>query len=149
MVIQRIQSLFLLIAVVLLVIFMFTPFGFWNVTDGLADMGLAPLVAVSQQGVMVPVCVAALLSLIAIFLFKKQSVQKLVVALAIVATLASAGMVIYLLTCSYADTNPQVVLHPQWGGGGLLLVGTLITLVAAYRFISADQRLLRSYDRLR
>lgn len=149
MVIQRIQTLFLLIATVLLVVFYFIPFGYWNVVDGFADLGLAPLKASVQPALAVPVWVAAVLTFVAIFLFKKASLQKCTIILSIIATLASIVMVIYLLTKGYVYTEDGVTITAQWGCGGLFLVVAVIMQIAAYRGVCADQKLLRSYDRLR
>ncbi len=149
MVIQRINILFLLIASVLLVVFYFTPFGYWNVVDGFADLGLAPLKASAQPALAIPVWVAFALTFMAIFLFKKTALQKNAIILSIIATLVSIFMVIYLLTSGYVDTDANITLTTQWGCGGLFLVVAVIMQIAAYRGVCADQKLLRSYDRLR
>ncbi|MDE7411041.1 MAG: DUF4293 domain-containing protein [Paramuribaculum sp.] len=149
MVIQRIQTLFLLIATALLIVFIFVPFGYWNIVDAGVEMGLSPLRASAQTGLLIPLCVAALLSFVAIFLFKKSALQKGLVVLSIIATLVTVAMVIYLLTAGYVDTDSNIVLTAQWGCGGLIPVAAIIMEIAAYRGISADQKLLRSYDRLR
>lgn len=149
MVIQRIQSLFLLIAVVLMAVFYFTPFGFWEVSDANVTFPVNPLSATDQIAVLIPLTVAVVLAFVSIFLFRKMSVQKSMVILSIISVLAAVGVIVYLLTDTYVDTVSSVSIKPVWGGGALLLVGALIMLVGAYRGILHDQKLLRSYDRLR
>ncbi len=149
MVIQRIQTLFLLIAVVLMVVFYFIPFGFWEVSDANVTFPVNPLSATDQIAVLIPLTVAVVLAFVSIFLFRKMSVQKSMVILSIISVLAAVGVIVYLLTDTYVDTVSSVSIKPVWGGGALLLVGALIMLVAAYRGILHDQKLLRSYDRLR
>ena len=62
---------------------------------------------------------------------------------------ACIGIVIYYLTAGYKDTDPDIAIRTVWGGGGLLLVAAELALLGAYRGVSADQKLLRSYDRMR
>ena len=81
--------------------------------------------------------------------FKALPTQKLFVVLAALISLAEAVMVVYALVERYVSTDPTVHDSVVWGGGGLLLIAAIILDIAAYRSISRDQRLLRSYDRLR
>jgi len=149
MVIQRIQTLYLIIAVILLAIFMFVPFGSWSVTEHYADYGLKSLTARNDTSMELLVLAAIFFAVAGIFLFKKTGVQKFFVSLSVISTLVTIGMVIYTLTIKYAERLSDVPVKPEWGAGGLLLAGAVIMLVAAYRAITSDQRLLRSYDRLR
>lgn len=148
MVIQRLQTLFLLLAIACTAVFLFIPFGYWN-ADILSNPGYVDLKAVNFKTFLIPTCVSLLLMLIAIFCFKKMPMQKCLVALSAILVLIMAGVVIYEMTLGLADYYPGVSEKPIWGGGGLLLVGAFVALIAAYRCISRDQKLLRSYDRLR
>jgi hypothetical protein len=85
------------------------------------------------------------LSLISIFLFKKRTIQKI---LAIVIILLSCILIIMLAYSSYkliSDFNVEVVPTVK------MVVPFLIPLTAymAYRGIIKDDKLVRSYDRLR
>lgn len=148
MVIQRLQTLFLLLAIACTAVFLFAPFGYWN-ADVVSIPGYVDLKAVNFAAFLIPACVSMLLMLIAIFCFKKMPMQKSLVALSAIIVLAMVGVVIYEMTLGLADLYPGVSAKPIWGGGGLLLVGAFVALIAAYRCISRDQKLLRSYDRLR
>lgn len=149
--IQRIQTLCLLLAVVLLVVFSFVPFGFCQAVDvatGVAEV--ESLMATGFIGVILPLAAAVILGVVAICSFKKLALQKSLTIFAALFTLVTIGVVIYVLVSGFMDTNPEVtIVKLSWGGGGLLLVAALIAFLAAIRGISADQRLLRSYDRLR
>ena len=131
MVINRLQTLYLMLAMLLTVLFLFFPYGY---------LGPDELTGISQAAVLVPCCVAV---------FKNLPLQKSFVAISALIVLAEVIMVIYLLTDTYAVAGSPVEVKPRWGFSGLLLIAALISLYGAYRNISADQKLLRSYDRLR
>ena len=150
MVIQRVQTLYLFLSAVFMAAFFFVPFGYIAVDDPLQDEGvLAPLTGLTSVATIIPTSVAIFFSLLAIFLFKALPTQKLFVVLSGLVSLAEVVMVIYILVTRYTVTDPLAAETTVWGGGGLFLVGAIILNIAAYRGISHDQRLLRSYDRLR
>ena len=150
MVINRIQTLFLILAAAVMVVFFFVPFGYEVTTDQLTGASaLNPLRAVDIAGLVVPTAVSIGLLVVAIFLFKKLSVQKLITVLAGVAVGVCIISVIYILVAGMSDTNPDVALSTTWGGGGIMLIAALAAIIAAYRGMSHDQRLLSSADRLR
>lgn len=148
--IQRLQTLFLLLAIVCMVVFLFVPFGAW---DSSVVSQINPkwvnLKAGSFATFLVPTVASLLLMVIAVFVFKKLSLQKGLVFLAALVVLAIAGVVIYEMTLGFNSLVGGVNVKPIWSGGGLLLVAAFVALIAAYRCISRDQKLLRSYDRLR
>ena len=149
--IQRIQTLYLVIAIGLMVAFFFVPFGY-NIDTVAPESALIeqPLTGLNQGlSLIIPVSLSLLTMVIAVFSFKSLSGQKALIVLAALLIGACAGVVIYYLTAGYSDTNPQVAIRTVWGGGGLLLVAALLSLYGAYRGVSADQKLLRSYDRMR
>lgn len=148
MVIQRLQTLLLVIAIVLGVVFYFVPFGYESLVDGATMQSVvSPLKAIDFIGLIVPVSVALLLMVVAIFMFKKPAPQKLFVVLSALATVASAGVVIYILSAGAVDTDSAVTARTIWGGGGLILIAMIVAQIYAYRGIVADQKLLRSYER--
>ncbi|MDE5688020.1 MAG: DUF4293 domain-containing protein [Paramuribaculum sp.] len=149
--IQRIQTLYLIIAIGLMVAFFFVPFGY-NIDTIAAEGALIeqPLTGLNQGlSLIIPVSLSLLTMVIAVFSFKSLSGQKALIVLSALLIGACAGVVIYYLTAGYKDTDPEVAIRTVWGGGGLLLVAALLSLYGAYRGVSADQRLLRSYDRMR
>lgn len=150
MVIQRVQTLYLVLSIALMTAFFFLPFGYMKVVDGAtAAQALQPLTGLSGLGFIIPTSVAILFAFLAIFLFKALPTQKLFVALSAIVSLAEIVMVIYVLVSKYYSTDPTATDTVVWGGGGLLLVGAVIVDIAAYRSITRDQHLLSSYNRLR
>lgn len=149
--IQRIQSLYLLIAIGLMVAFFFVPFGY-NVDTVVSESAFfeQPLTGLNQGiSLIIPVSLSLLTMVIALFSFKNLSVQKMLIGLSALIIGACIGIVIYYLTAGYKDTDPDIAIRTVWGGGGLLLVAAELALLGAYRGVSADQKLLRSYDRMR
>lgn len=76
MVIQRIQTLFLLIASALCITFIFTPFGYTAIIEDGQQAILEPLYAKNIVGLLIPAAASALILLIDIFLFKNMPLQK-------------------------------------------------------------------------
>ncbi len=149
--IQRIQSLFLLCAFAIMTVFIFVPFGFSIISVDGTENVMEAWYPKKSIGLWLPAALAALLSLIAIFLFNNLSLQKLIVRLSIILTLVTIGVTIYFLASGTYVTIPETVTASdmKWGGGGLLLLAGLIADCMALSRISADARLLRDMDRLR
>lgn len=149
MVIQRIQTLYLLLAVIVLTVFLFVPFGYTT----FAEAGEAAVDAwrpLDLAGMLVPTCASAFLMLVAIFLFKSQATQRIVVLFAMLLSLASVGVVIYFMVAGLVDTNPAVsVVSTSWSWGIVLPICAIALQIAAICGINRDMRLLASYDRLR
>ncbi len=147
---QRVQTLFLLIAIGLTIAFFFVPFGYAPVVD--AETGqsmLQPLKCTEFIGLIIPSAVSIVLMVVTIFLYRNYPLQKLFAVLSCISIIATIGVVIYAVVSPYIDSNPEVTIATVWGGGGLFLVAALIAVVTAYHYISRDQRLIRSYDRIR
>lgn len=140
MVIQRKQSLFLLIAAILMGLFAFMP--------SLIDAKGTPMLGGYSEGIdMVPFilsCLTALLSFIAIFKFKSLRFQKtlcVVNILLIIATLATI--------CCIALTHKDCDLLGSITYYNALPVLAIIFLLLAHKGISHDQRLLSGSSRIR
>lgn len=141
MVIQRWQSLLLLIAVVLMCIFCATPYAMRTSLEAADSM--TPVYASEAPVFLIVNIVIAVLLFMAIFMFKNLRRQMTVTLLSMVLIVTSCVTMGILM---YA-TMPDAKLI--WAGGILLLFGALVCALAAYRFMRKDRNLLRSYDRLR
>lgn len=139
MVIQRWQSVLLLLAVVLMAIFCFTPLASFTQADGQAVDLCAKDAPVLLT---VSVLIAALL-FIDIFMYRNLKRQMTVTILSIV--LIVAAMVTAMFVVYNAYPGSEFVIF----GGVMLLVITLILAIGAYRLMRSDLHKLRSYDRLR
>lgn len=141
MVIQRIQSVYLLIAGVLmaLVCFIVPVASVSSVEDGASAsiyiFNLLPLLILNL--------ITAVLLLISIFLFKNLKLQMSVVKVGIVLVICSAVIEAVVLYSQVAD----MVIN--WVGSALMLLFALIFSVLGLRAIKSDYKLLTSYNRLR
>ncbi len=138
MVIQRWQSVLLLLAAVMMAIFCFTPIA----TYGGADQAAAVYAKDAPVLLTVTLLVAVLL-FISIFMYKnlkRQITVTLLSMLLIVVTIVTGIAVVYR-----AFPEAELIV----AGGVTLLVVALICALVAYRFMKSDLRKLRSYDRLR
>ncbi len=141
MVIQRIQTLFLLLAVGFMILFCLTPFASAEAANA-AD-SFTPVFVKDAPVYMILNIVIAVLLFLGIFMFKNLKQQmKVTVAsmLLICASIVSFG---FLLFVGMPDA------HVIWTGGVLLLVCALVCALFAYRGMKKDHKLLTSYDRLR
>ena len=112
-------------------VFCFLPFG--------SVAGKAVEVA-SDIFVLVPALVSALLCLMAIFLYRSHGRQKAVIVASMAfALISEAFALVALLFADLSSLSWTLLLPPA----------AVVAQIAAWRGVSADQRLLRSYDRLR
>lgn len=138
--IQRIQTLFLLLAVVVMCTFCLTPFA----TSAAAADGTATHVFVKDTPVLLVLnaCIAVLL-LLNIFMYRNLRRQMTLTLISIVLLAGSA------VACGFVVTVGMPGSSLIWGGGVMLLLVALLLAVFAYRGMSNDRRKLASYDRLR
>ncbi len=144
--IQRIQSVFLLIAAVAFALLFQFPFVVSDVADEgfLADKDFDVF---DHIALMILAGVAASLTLISIFLFKKRKIQIRVTYLSIlvgISVLITAGVMFYeqaLVLFEKAAIHQRLGLY-------LPLIG-LIMGFFAIRFIRKDDKIVKSMDRLR
>ena len=148
--IQRIQTVYLIIAIGLMIAFFFMPFGYTQLADpATGQYKEQALKGIEFLGLIIPTALAILTMVIAVFSFRKLQVQQTLVIVGALFIGACVGVVIYVLPAGLYDTNPEVTARTIWGGGGLLLIASWLALFGAYRGMAADRKLLRSYDRLR
>lgn len=137
--IQRIQTLWLILALASMVAFIAMPFG----TLDVPGVGVTPLRPYDFTGLIIPAGLAALFMLLAIAGFKNLSTQRSETVLALMMTLVTVGIAVYVL-CDRATIG--VI---EWGWSPALLAVALVLCVLAIFGINHDMKLLRSYDRLR
>lgn len=138
MVIQRIQTLMLLIAAILMAIFCCTGFA----TVGAADAARTVLVADAPVLLTLNILIAVLL-VISIFLYRdlrRQMRVTLLILLLICASMVTSGFIIY---AGIPGAEPILL-----GGVSLLLLALIFALLA-YRAMGRDRHLLAAADRLR
>lgn len=133
MVIQRIQTLWLILATILMVIIGLRPFAWVDATP--VYLNEYPVLAVLNW-------LVACLLFIAIFTYRNLKLQKTIclVSLLLMVVLAVTGFIYQQRMLPEAT--------PEWGGGVLLLIPAAVLDVLAYQGIGRDQKKLRNSDRL-
>lgn len=133
MVIQRIQTLWLLIATVIMVVIGLRPF-VW-VGDAPVYLSDFPVLAIIDW-------LIAVLLFICIFTFKNLRLQKNIALISLLL------MVVLAITGFIYEARMMPEAYPEWGGGVLFLIIAAIFDVMAYRGMNRDQKKLRNSDRL-
>lgn len=139
MVIQRWQSVLLLLAVILMGIFCCTPFATYAPTPEQATA----VYAKDAPVLLTVALLTATLLFISIFMYKNLKRQMTVTLLSIVMIVTVMTTGFFVIYNAYPGANFIVF------GGIVLLVITLILAIGAYRMMGKDLRKLHSYDRLR
>lgn len=157
MVIQRWQSVMLLIAGVMMGIFSFSTLGQIQTPDytfainalGIVREGIATvsgeMTGINTWANFVVSLLAMLLPLLAIFCFRNTSFQKKVVLISVLFTIAVSCLVCWLSYSFASDLDGSV-------GWNSMIAAPVIAIVAeimAWRMITSDERKLRAADRLR
>ena len=149
MVIQRIQSIYLLIAVILMVVFAFFPALTFELADktvlyGALESGRAGRLYVNPLLITLIILIS-LLALIDIFLFKNLQRQMTVCFVDIIIGLA---MLVAICIQAFVVGNREGwAVNWQWYM--LLPVLSIIFLMLAHKSMSNDKKKLRDADRLR
>lgn len=151
--IQRIQSVYLLIAAILMAVVVCMPLAtLEGTTDNFylfKSMGVfddASILLFPSWGIIFSAIVSALSSFIAIFLFKKRKVQIKLCYVSLVFIL-----LFYIAFASYLYTG-QIALETKFlrvEYGLALPAISLILLILALSKIKADERLVQSLNRIR
>jgi len=145
--IQRIQTLFLLLAAA--AAFSLFAFPFASTPEGVTA---STMFADGQYnlsdhiGLLVLFSLAGGLALISIFLFKNRKTQLLVGRLSIIANIIGLVLAIALFM---QDFEKLGAVDPDDGIGLYLPIAFLVFALLALRFISKDEKLVKSMDRLR
>lgn len=151
--IQRIQSVYLLIAAILMAVVVYTPLAILIGTPDsfflFKSMGIfedGTILAYPSWGIAVCAIITALISFVSLFLYKKRKVQiKLCYVSIVFIILFYAAFAFYLCTA-------QTVLEAEFSKveyGLALPAISLILIVLALSKIKADERLVQSLNRIR
>ena len=136
--IQRIQTIYLLIAFTIMGVL---PFIFPLETD---TSGSKPVFFTDQMVDLVLFLGSALLSIITIFLFKNRQLQFVLGRLNIILNLILLGLFVYHALSISGEGAPS-----EKGIGMFLPIFSIVFLVLANKAIKKDEDLVKSVDRLR
>lgn len=140
MVIQRIQSLFLLIASVLMLLFIFVvPVATVHAGDAVTTVYVKDVLEL----LVINAIVAALL-FVCIFLFKNIKMQIKATLLTIILLVVAMATGAFILSAKMPEGT-----EVAWVGSAIITVFALIFALAAWSRMRRDHKTLRDYDRLR
>lgn len=143
---QRKQTLFLLLSIVLTVIYLFTPV---IILDSVIPLAQKAYEIKQYYGgyfvyvIIIVACKSIGVNLLAIFLYKYPTVQKLLTLLSIAAMLFAFGFVYYRWS------SVEFVFDSVFYYGNILPFVIIILNLLAIRSIAQDEEIVKSYDRLR
>ena len=140
--IQRIQTLWLLLSTACAALFIFLP-----VYKGIFLNGTWQAVSISENLFLLSgATISGCIGLITIFLFKKRKLQKRLILLNILLTIGVFVAQYYLIEIFKKDIG---IVQGDWQMTAILPLFILVFHVFAYRGIAADEKLLSSADRMR
>lgn len=154
--IQRVQSIWLLLATLTLISLLFLPLITKNVTgteysiytNGLHvkanDVSGNAVTLTPFLPLMIANLVIAAICFFNIFAFKSRAAQKRIASVSIVLVLVLAGW-----SSVYGQELPGGLTNASVGSGAILLLLAIVFCALAIRGIRKDEQLLRSADRLR
>ncbi len=145
--IQRIQSIFLLLAAAAAFALFAFPFASTPSAVATSEMFADGQYNLSDNiALLILFCLAGGLAFISIFMFKNRKTQLLVGRLAIVANIIGLVLAIALFM---QDKDKLGTVDPEDGVGLYLPFLFLVFALLAARFIGKDEKLVKSMDRLR
>lgn len=151
--IQRIQSLFLLLASAASFGIFFSPFARFYSGDIYCEFSALRITSISSQDITMPntwmfialAIVIGLISFITIFLYKNRKLQSNLSKINIF-----LNIFLILIIFFYADNLSKIInVEATYKLGAYLPIVSLLFLILANRFIIKDEKLVRSADRLR
>lgn len=146
--IQRIQTIYLLIAAILMAVTAFSPILSLNEGMTLFSYGIkqANEVIKPTWGIVSMAGLSALLSFITIFMFKNRKKQaKMVLISALIVVFYFVTAVVYL--ASYLNKFTEGINTVMYGI--IFPIIALVLLLLAFKGINKDEKLVRSLDRIR
>lgn len=139
--IQRIQSLYLLLAIVCVVVPFFMPVAYYVSLS--EPVIVAPLKPMGELALAIPMGLTALMLIIDIFLYNDLRLQRRVVNFSMLFTVLDAAIIAYIVITG-AENFSTII-----GWSSFMLVAALAFEILAKRGIDHDRDLLESANRLR
>jgi hypothetical protein len=144
--IQRKQTIFLLLAAVSIALLFLLPI----ISGVLATNGsVVPFVITSHTKLLVAAGIIIALALIAIFMYKNRQQQLKMVVLAILFTIGLIAILVGATTQFAANTTLYNFKSTAYGFGAALPILALLLFILAFFAIRSDEKLVKSQDRLR
>lgn len=142
--IQRIQTVYIFLAIIAMAIFMTVPYGI------VTSVGQTPVIneylyTIAEYGILIPVAAIIILLFIDIFLYRNMPLQRTVLVISFMITLAVIATVCFALY-KEAQAEGIDVRFTVWD---IVLPLAAFFEILGIRGIMNDIKLLNSYNRLR
>lgn len=142
--IQRIQTLYIFLAVVAMAIFIIVPYGEVDFVNN-QPIVTQKLYTMAEYGILIPAAATVLLLLVDIFMYSNIGLQKTVLAIGMLLTLCCIAVVCFTLF-KQAEAEGMEARFAVWD---ILLPIAAVLELMALSAIKKDIKRLRSYDRIR
>ena len=154
--IQRVQSVYLLLVTILMSWFLVTSYAYFSNSEGIDYVIYTYAVKVFESDsfymvkrtlpLMILVFLTGVVSFVNIFLFHHRLWQVRISAITVIMLLVQLLMVYFYYTSAAKEFG---ALHPSLKMPAILPVVSIILLIMAYRGIKHDETLVNSYNRIR
>lgn len=141
--IQRIQTVYIFLSIIAMAVFMFVPYG--EIVSIMQQTDAMSLYTMTEYGILVPVCAIIILLLIDLFLYRNLPLQRTVLVISLMLTLAVIATVCFTLF-KEARTEGIDAHFTVWD---ILLPIVALLEILGVKGINNDIKLLNSYNRLR
>ncbi|MBD5322657.1 MAG: DUF4293 domain-containing protein [Bacteroides sp.] len=142
--IQRIQSVYIFLSIVAMAIFLVVPYGQAELLTETPSV-FEPLYTMSEYGILIPTGATVILLLVDLFLYRNMPLQRTVLVVSLMITLATAATVCFTLL-GVARTEGMDAHFSVWD---ILLPAAALFEILGIKGIMHDIKLLNSYNRLR
>jgi len=142
--IQRIQTVYIFLSIVAMAIFMVMPYGeivALNQTPVVSE----PLYTIAEYGILIPVAAVIILLLIDMFLYHNPALQRTVLIISLMITLAVMATVCFGL---FKEARAEG-MDAHFSVWDILLPVAALFEILGIKGIMKDINTLKSYDRLR
>jgi hypothetical protein len=142
--IQRIQSVWLLLSALIVVLLSRLPVYVGNLADGTQK----ELMTAERLHMMIVALLLIIIPIIAIFLFKNRSGQKQLIWVHILLNLLML-LFFYIAKGAFLDGQQPEFASSRYGIAVIIPVLSIILDILAYRGIRADEKLIKAADKFR
>ncbi|MDE5989418.1 MAG: DUF4293 domain-containing protein [Duncaniella sp.] len=142
--IQRIQTVYIFLAMVAMMIFVIVPYGEVDYLSGQTAV-TEKLYTMYEYGLLIPAAATVILLIVDIFLFRNLSLQRRVLTISLLLTLCCIAVVCFILF-KQAGAEGMDAHFAVWD---ILLPVAVILEILGLGGIAKDIKLLNSYNRLR
>lgn len=141
--IQRIQAVYIFLSIIAMAVFMFVPYG--EIVSVMQQADAMSLYTMTEYGILVPVCAIIILLLIDLFLYRNLPLQRTVLVISLMLTLAVIATVCFTL---FKEARAEGI-DAHFTVWDILLPIVALLEILGVKGINNDIKLLNSYNRLR